>query len=188
MKATFGRYFNKGVKALDARHIGFVVRETDDEIVVFGDGKIRYDIPLSEIKTTGKNLLIELKLQVIERKYKVDRDIPLPTGRLTTPWTLSHNIDLATYEGKYPNSLFNKGVRARNEDHVGHVMKDTDDKIVVFGHGDNRFDIPKSRILAVGKNVILDMNFPEIFDHKVDRNAPLPTGEPVEILSNEELV
>jgi sporulation protein YlmC with PRC-barrel domain len=38
-------------------------------------------------------------------------------------------------------------------------MKETDDKIVIFGHGDNRFDIPKSRIVAVGRNVILDMIF-----------------------------
>ena len=188
MKATFGRYFNKGVKALDAPHIGFVVRETDDKIVVFGNGKIRYDIPISEIRTTGKNVLIGLDLLDIEKKYKVDREASLPTGRATVPWTLTHDIDLASYEGKYPNSLFNKGVRARNEDHVGHVMKETDNKIVVFGHGNNRFDIPKSRIVAVGRNVILDMNFLEISDYKIDRNAPLPTGEPVEILSNEELV
>ena len=86
MKATFGRYFNKGVKVLDAPHIGFVVRETDDKIVVFGDGKIRYDIPISEIQTTGKNVLIGLNLQDIEKKYKVDRDTPLPTGRPTIPW------------------------------------------------------------------------------------------------------
>ena len=146
MKATFGRYFNKGVKALDAPHIGFVVRETDDKIVVFGDGNIRYDIPISEIRTTGKNVLIRLDLKDIEKKYKVDREAPLPTGRNTVPWTSTRDIDLASYEGKYPNSLFNKGVRARNEDQVGHVMKEADNKIVVFGHGDNRFDIPKSRI------------------------------------------
>ena len=144
MKATFGRYFNKGVKALDAPHIGFVVRETDDKIVIFGDGYIRYDIPISEIRTTGKNVLIGLNLQDIVKKYKVDRDAPLPTGRQMIPWTMSYDVDLASYEGKYPNSLFNKGVRARNEDHVGHVMKETDDMIVVFGHGDNRIDIPKS--------------------------------------------
>jgi sporulation protein YlmC with PRC-barrel domain len=50
-------------------------------------------------------------------------------------------------------------------------MGETDNKIVVFGHGDSRFNIPKSRIVAVGKNVILNMNFPEIFVYKVDRNA-----------------
>ncbi|HZD36712.1 MAG TPA: hypothetical protein VE130_16020 [Nitrososphaeraceae archaeon] len=155
---------------------------------MFGDGKIRYDIPTSEIRTTGKNVLIGLKLQQIKKRYKVDRDAPLPTGRPTIPWTLSHDIDLASYEGKYPNSLFNKGVRVRNEDHVGHVMKETTDKIVVFGHDDNRFDIPKSRIIAVGRNVIVDIDFPEIFNYRIDRNAPLPIGEPIERLTYEELV
>jgi hypothetical protein len=51
-----------------------------------------------------------------------------------------------------------------------------------------KYDIPKSRIVAVGRNVIVDMDFPEIFDFKVDRNAPLPTGESIERLSYEELV
>jgi sporulation protein YlmC with PRC-barrel domain len=102
------------------------------------------------------------------------------------PSTLEKDVDLATYEGKYPRSLFNKGVRAKNEDHVGHVMKETDDKIVVFGDHDYRYDIPKSKIIAVGRNVILDMDFPEIFKYKVDMNAPLPSGEPVEKLTEEE--
>jgi hypothetical protein len=35
---TSGKYFNKGVKALDAPDIGHVVRETPDKIVVFGGG------------------------------------------------------------------------------------------------------------------------------------------------------
>jgi hypothetical protein len=55
-------------------------------------------------------------------------------------------------------------------------MKETDDKIVVFGQSNYRFDIPKSHIIAAGRNVILDMDFPEIFKHQVDKNAPLPTG------------
>ena len=33
--------------------------------------------------------------------------------------------------------------------------------------------------MAVGRNVILDMDFPAIFKYKVDIDAPLPTGEPV---------
>jgi hypothetical protein len=52
-----------------------------------------------------KNVLIGLNLQDIEKKYKVDRDAPLPTGRPTIPWTLSDDIDLVSYERKYPNSL-----------------------------------------------------------------------------------
>ena len=81
--------------------------------------------------------------------------------------------------------MFNKGVRAKNEDHVGHVMKETNDKIVVFGEGNNRFDIPKSEIYQVGMNVILKIDFPEIFKYRVDKNNPLPTGENIEAIVNE---
>jgi hypothetical protein len=37
---TSGQYFNKGVKALDSSHVGHVVRETDDKIVVFGHQRL----------------------------------------------------------------------------------------------------------------------------------------------------
>ena len=82
-------------------------------------------------------------------------------------------VELSSYEGKYPNTLFNKGVRAKNEDHGGHVMKETNDKIVVFGEGNNRFDIPKSEIYQVGMNVILKIDFPETFKYRVDKNNAL---------------
>ena len=172
--------------ALDTPHIGYVVRETDDKIVVFGDGKERYDIPVSEIQTTGRNVLIGLTLHEIMKKYRVAREEPLPTSRPVNPWTYEKDVDLATFEGKYPRSLFNKGVRAKNEDHVGHVMKETDERTVVFGDHNLRYDIPKSKIIAVGRNLILDMDFPEIFRYKVNINAPLPTGEPIETLVDEE--
>jgi hypothetical protein len=48
-------------------------------------------------------------------------------------------------------------------------MKETDDKIVVFGQSNYRFDIPKSHIIAAGRNVILDMDFPEP-DHYLQEN------------------
>jgi hypothetical protein len=183
---TTGKYFNRGVKALDSPHIGHVIRETDDKIVVFGGGDDRYDIPKSEIQQIGGNVLIDLPLHEIVKKYKISRQEPLPTGKVTQdPWTLPENIDLATYEKKYPKSLFNKGVRTKDEEHIGHVMKETDDKIVVFGHYDYRFDVPKSKIIAAGRNVILDMDYPEIFNYRVDRDAPLPTGEPIEKLNEE---
>ena len=181
-----GKYFNKGVMALDAPHIGHVVRETDDKIVVFGGWSERYDIPISEIQTTGRNVLIGLNFHDIAKRYKVDRDAPLPTSRPINPWTFEKDVDLATYEGKYPNSLFNKGVRTNDEEHIGHVMKEIDDKIVVFGHHNYRFDVPKSKIIAVGRNVILDMTYPEVFKYKVDIDAPLPTGEAIEKLVKEE--
>jgi hypothetical protein len=184
---TSGKYFNKGVKALDSPHIGHVIRETDDKIVVFGGGDDRYDIPKSDIQQVGGNVLIGLPLYEIVKKYKISRQEPLPTGKSTQdPWTRPENIDLATYEKKYPKSLFNKGVRTKDEEHVGHIMKETDDKIVVFGHYDYRFDFPKAKIIAAGRNVILDMNYPEIFNYRLDRDAPLPTGEPIDVLSTEE--
>jgi hypothetical protein len=82
-----GKYFNRGVMALDTPHIGHVVRETDDKIVVFGDGKERYDIPVSEIQTTGRNVLIGLTLHEIMKRYRVTREAPLPTSRPLNPWT-----------------------------------------------------------------------------------------------------
>ena len=181
---TSGKYFNKGVKGIDSPHIGHVVRETEDKIVVFGGGDDRYDIPKSEIRFTSGNVLIDLPMYDIAKRYKVNREEALPTGRETKdPWTRVENIDLASYEREYPKSLFNKGVRTNDEDHVGHVVKETDDKIVVFGHYDYRFDIPKSEIVAAGRNVIIGIDFPELLKYKVDRNAALPTGEPIDALA-----
>jgi len=183
---TSGQYFNKGVKALDSPHVGHVVRETDDKIIVFGGSDNRYDIPKSQIRFTSGNVLRDLPMYDVAKRYKTSRQEPLPTGKATKdPWTIPENVDLATYERQYPKSLFNKGVRTDNEDHVGHVVKETDDKIVVFGHYDYRFDIPKSEIVAAGRNVIVGIDFPELLKYKVERNAPLPTGEPIDKLSEE---
>ena len=182
---TSGKYFNRAVIALDTPHVGYVVRETNDKIVVFGDGKERYDIPLSEIQTVSKNVLIGLNFDEIVKKYSVDRDAPLPTSKYVDPWGADGTTDLKSYMKEYAKTLFNKGVRLANEDHVGHVMKETSNKIVVFGYGNERFDIPKSEILAVGRNIITKKNFPELFSFKVDRNSPLPTGEPLEKIDEE---
>jgi hypothetical protein len=183
------KYFNKGVMALDAPHIGWVVRETGDKIVVFGEGDGRFDIPKDKIRFASRNVLIDLPFYEIVRKYKVHRDDPLPTDVAPiSPWPKEWppDVDLATYECRYPKSLFNKGVRTQDEEHIGHVMKETDDKIVVWGHYDWRFDVPRSKIIAVGRNVILGMDYPQVFQYRVDRNAPLPTGEAVERLGDEE--
>ena len=184
---TSGKYFNRGVMALDSPYIGHVVRETDDKVVIFGEKNDRYDIPKSEIQTTGRNVLIGLKLDEIAKKYKVKHDDPLPTTVPLEHWTQGENLDLATYERKYPKGLFNKGVRVLNEDHIGHVMKETDDRIVIFGSFGYRFDVPKSKIKEVGRNVILNMDINELMKYKVDRDAPLPTGEPIEKLAEEQV-
>ena len=183
---TSGKYFNRAVIALDAPHIGYVVRETDDKIVVFGEGKQRYDIPLSEIQTVSKNVLVGLKFEEIAKKYSVERDAPLPTSKYVDPWGADDTIDFARYEEEYAKTLFNKGVRIENEDHVGHIMKETDDKIVIFGERNYRFDVPKSKIIAVGRNVILGMDWDELYTYKIDKDSPLPSGEPIDKLVEEE--
>jgi sporulation protein YlmC with PRC-barrel domain len=179
-----GKYFNKGVKTLDNPDIGFVVRETPDKIVIFGEKNERYDVPISKIQQVGANVLLGIDSSEL-REYSISRDAPLPTSK-KDPWEKDDSVvDLSSYEGKYPNTLFNKGVRAKNEDHVGHVMKETNDKIVIFGEGNNRFDIPKSEIYQVGMNVILKIDFPDIFKYRVDKNSPLPTGENIEEINKE---
>ncbi|MEW5840246.1 hypothetical protein [Nitrososphaera sp.] len=185
---TSGKYFNKGVSAKDRPYIGHVVRETEDKIVVFGDGDERYDILKTEIKSAagGSNTVaVDLPFYEIVRRYRKSRKDPLPTGAKVKKWLSTADVDLASYEKKYPNSLFNKGVRTQDEEHVGHVMKETADKIVVFGHYDYRFDVPKSKIIAVGRNVILGIDYGHIFKYRVDRNAPLPGGAPVTALAEE---
>ena len=181
---TSGKYFNRGVKSLDNSDLGFVVRETPDKIIVFGKGNERYDIPIEEIQQVGGNVLIGLNFSDLQ-KYARSRDSPLPSGR-KDPWESNdRQIDLGTYEGRYPNSLFNKGVRAKNEDHVGHVMKETNEKIVVFGENNKRFDIPKSEIYQVGMNVILRIDYPQLVKYEVSKDSPLPSGESIESINKE---
>jgi hypothetical protein len=159
-----------------------VVRETSDKIVVLGEGDDRYDTPTSMIRFAAGNVLVDLPFYEIVRKYKIDRKDPLPAD--SVPFVdLPEPVDLAIYEGKYPKSLFNKGVHTQDEEHIGHVMKDTDEKIVIWGHYNWRFDVSKSKIVAVGRNVILGEDYQDVFKYNVDKDAPLQTGEPVDTLA-----
>jgi hypothetical protein len=177
MVMTSGKFFNRGVMVLDSPYIGHVIRETKDKIIIFGQGNVRYDIPKSVIQMTGRNVLIGLNLSEVVEKYRVMREEPLPTSIPSEEWIQGMNLDLATYERKYPKSLFNKGVRIENEDSIGHIMRETDDRIVIFGSYDYRFDVPKSKIKEVGRNVILNLDYSELFEYKVNKSAPLPTVE-----------
>jgi hypothetical protein len=173
---TTGRFFNRGVMVLDSPYIGHVVRETEDKIIVFGQGNDRYDIPKSAIQMTGRNVLIGLSFSEIVKKYGTLREEPLPKSLPSEEWIQGMNLDLATYERKYPKSLFNKGVRIENEDSIGHIVRETSDSIVIFGSYDYRFDVPKSKIKEVGRNVILSLDYSELFKYKVDKSDPLPTA------------
>lgn len=48
---------------------------------------------------------------------------------------------------------------------MGHVVLEIDDKIVVFGHYDYRFDIPESKIVTAGRNVIVGIDFPKLLKY-----------------------
>src|SRR4029078_9243655 len=179
-----GKYFNKGVKSLDNPNVVFVVRETPDKIVIFGEKNKRYDVPITEVQQVGANVLLGLKTSDLN-KYSVAHDSPFTTSKKDRWEDDKIHMYFASYEGKYPNTLFNKGVKAKNEDHVGHVMQETNDKIVVFGEDNKRFDIPKSEIYQVGMNVIIKIDFPEIFRYEVPKESPLPTGEPIETVDTD---
>ena len=66
--------------ALETPRIGYVIRETENKIIVYNGIMDRYDIPKSEIQNTGsRNVLIGLPLYGIVHKYKVRREEePLP--------------------------------------------------------------------------------------------------------------
>ena len=96
--------------------------------MIFGEKNERYDVPISNIQQVGANVLLGLNHEDLQ-KYSVPRVAPLPTSR-RDPWLEDDGVvDLSTYEGNYPQSLFNKGVRAKNEDDVGHVFKETNVKL-----------------------------------------------------------
>jgi hypothetical protein len=83
---------------------------------------------------------------------------------------------LASFEGRYPKNLFNKSVVASdNQTLIGHVVKETNELIVVFSESDRkvRFDIPKSEITFTGSSVVMN-NTADIQKYKVYRDTPLP--------------
>jgi len=63
--------------SLNSPYIGHVNKETIDNLVVFEEQNERNDIPLSEIKTTGRNLLMDLAMKEISSKFLVNRSNPL---------------------------------------------------------------------------------------------------------------
>ncbi len=142
-------------------------------MVVSEEQNERNNIPFSEIKTAGRNMLTNLIIKKILRKYVVYRNVlsyvydEIDARRL--PTYIDHSLP-----SKYPNSLFSKGVKILNEDFVGFIMKETKDKIVVFGNYVQRYDIPKSKTSEVGDNIILNMNIKEFLTYEVDNYTSLP--------------
>jgi hypothetical protein len=158
--------------SLNSPYIGHVNEETVDNMVVFEEQNGRSNIPFSEIKSTVRNLLTDLTIKKIS-KYPVKRNGVLNADDKIDVRHPPTNID-HSLPSKYPNSLFSKGVKILNEEFVGFIMKETKDKIVVFGNYVQRFDIPKSKTYEVGVDIILNMNFKEFVTYEVDNYASLP--------------
>jgi uncharacterized protein YdeI (BOF family) len=97
-----------------------------------------------------------------ENALKIDKEMRRPD-----------EPDLASYEGKYPKELFNKTVLLNNQP-VGHVVKETDDDIVVFSDTDSsiRFDIPKSEITLTGSSIVANEDL--LFRYRKRKDEPMP--------------
>ncbi|WP_228369197.1 low molecular weight phosphatase family protein [Candidatus Nitrososphaera gargensis] len=173
-------YFYREVMSLDCPMIGHVVRETEDRIVVFGLGDDRYDILKTEIQSdSSERIMIGLPLYEIARRYKRSRRESLPRSRKD----LEDGVYQLSSEGEKEHqiipSLSYKSVVTMDKEHVGHIISETKNKIIVFGHYMYRFDIPKSEIHSINtKNtVILRMRYDNVFRYGVDRNAQLPGSQ-----------
>lgn len=96
----------------------------------------------------------------------------------------STELDLGSYEGKYPKDLFNKTVLVNNQP-IGRVAKETGDVIVVFSDTDSsiRFDIPKSEIALAGSSAVASEDL--LFRYRKRRDAPMPPDRPLRPSSEE---
>ncbi len=159
--------------SLNSPYISYTNKETIDNLVVFEEQNGRNNFPFSEIKRTGRNMLTNLIIKKISRKYLAYRNgLSYIDDKIDARY-LPTNSD-HSFTSKYPYSLFSKGVKILNEEIVGFIMKETKDKIVVFGNYVQRYDIPKSKTYEVGSNIFLNMNMKEFVTYEVDNYNPLP--------------
>ncbi len=91
-----GIYLNKDVLALETPRIGYVIRETENKIIVYNGMMDRYDIPKSEIQHTGRgtNVLIGLPLYRIVHKYKVRREEEEPLSIINTKERYTDKLEI----------------------------------------------------------------------------------------------
>jgi hypothetical protein len=120
----------------------------------------------------------ELQQSVDEKQ--ADSEEQIAAENISKMQTLSKHPttdeDLGSFEGKYPNSLFNKSVVTEDKILIGRIAKETEDLIVVFSDRENlRYDIPKSKVILDGGLTIV--NKEEYSKFKMDRDAPLPEGK-----------
>jgi sporulation protein YlmC with PRC-barrel domain len=148
-----------------------VVQETPNVIVVFGEGDDRYDVIRSEILSTRGTVLIGLPLYEIARRYKKTREAALPVCRSPRA---PKKAERPNSEKLRTKSLVGRKIKSQDGQFVGHVIVDADKSVIVFGHHHYRFDIPKSKIREIGKDVILSQGYEAIFTYCKPGIASIP--------------
>lgn len=114
---------------------------------------------------------MELNENDILKRYLLNRNDILLTTDLSNENDLSFNEKVESAIDKFPSSLFNKKVILSNKDFVGFMMKVHDNKIVVFGDYDQRYDVPISKACEVRGNLVLEMNWSELNTYKIGSSA-----------------
>lgn len=142
-------------------------------MVVSEEQNGRDNIHFYEMNPTDRNLLTDLANNKMSRKHPGKSDGPSYGDIEIVVRYILTNIDHGL-PSKYPNSLFSKGVKILDEGFVGFIMKETKDKIVVFGNYVQRYDIPKSKTQEVEGSIILNMNGKELLTYEIDNYTPLP--------------
>ena len=99
--------------SLNSPYISYTNKETIDNLVVFEEQNGRNNFPFSEIKRTGRNMLTNLIIKKISRKYLAYRNgLSYIDDKIDARY-LPTNSD-HSFTSKYPDSLFRKGVKILN--------------------------------------------------------------------------
>jgi hypothetical protein len=77
------------------------------------------------------------------------------------------------------SQYFSKDVKAKNDDPVGKIIQDDDQKIVVIGLSNKVFHIPRSLIHEVAADVRLKIDFPEIRKYEKDDRRDVSAGRAI---------
>ena len=106
-------------------------------------------------------------MQLDLKKYHLNRNDVLLSANSNFESELTDKTNETALD-IYPNSLFNKKVSLVDHGFIGFMMEMTDTKIVVFGDYEQRYDIPKSKVIKVDSNIILDMEWSEFVSYNSD--------------------
>jgi hypothetical protein len=120
--------------------------------------------------STKDTILIGLPLYEIARCYKKSREAALPVpGLARTP----KRVGRSNAHELHTKSLVGRKLKSRDGQFVGHVIADAAKSIIVLGHHHYRFDIPKSKIQQVSKDVILSQEYEMIFTYSKPRTTSI---------------